>query len=100
MPNLRLSFSTVVLDDVIYLIGGFIWQQNGIAQYLATVDAYNPETEEWSDIPPMPTPFIPFGAAVVNGNIYVLRGQRRKQGTFYQRILCFDTGSRAVTSDG
>ena len=52
MLDLRLAFSTVVLDDVIYLIGGFIWQGR-VPQYMATVDTYNPETEEWSDIPPI-----------------------------------------------
>ena len=99
MPNLRLAFSTVVLDDVIYLIGGFIWQQNRIAQYLATVDTYNPETEKWSDIPPMPIPFIPFGAAVVNGNIYVFGGKGENKEHF-TNVFVFDTGSRAVTATG
>jgi N-acetylneuraminic acid mutarotase len=98
IPDLRLSFSTVVLDDVIYLIGGFIWQDR-IPQYLSTVDTYNPATEEWRDIPPMPTPFIPFGAAVANGNIYVFggRGENREHFT---NVFVFDTGFRAVTAVG
>ena len=96
MPDLRLSFSTVVLDDVIYLIGGFIWQDR-VPQYLSTVDTYNPETEEWSDIPPMPTPFIPFGAAVVNGNIYVFGG-RGKNREHFTNVFVFGTGFRAVTA--
>ena len=44
MPELRLSFATVVVDNIIYLIGGFIWQ-GGDTTYLASVDVYIPETE-------------------------------------------------------
>ncbi len=98
MPELRLSFSTVVLDDVIYLIGGFIWQ-NRVPQYMATVDTYNPETEEWSDIPPMPTPFMPFGAAVVDGNIYVFGGIGENREHFTS-VMIFGKGFRAVTANG
>ena len=94
MPELRLAFSTVVLDGAIYLIGGFVWEGR-VPQYLATVDVYNPETEKWSDIPAMPTPFIPFGAAVVNGSIYVFggRGENREQFT---SVFVFGTGFHAV----
>ena len=75
---------------------GFVWEGR-IPQYLATVDVYNPETEEWSDIPPMPTPFIPFGAAAVNGRIYVFggRGENREQST---SVVAFGTGFHAVTA--
>ena len=96
MPDLRLSFSTVVLDDMIYLIGGFIWQGR-VPQYLATVDTYNPETEEWNSIPPMPTPILPFGAAVVNGNIYVFGGVGENKANFTS-VMVFGTGFRAVTA--
>ena len=97
MPNLRLAFSTVVLDDVIYLIGGFIWQ-NRVPQYMATVDIYNPETEEWNNIPPMPIPVLPFGAAVANGNIYVFGGTGENKVNFAS-VMVFGTGFRAVTAN-
>ena len=96
MPDLRLSFSTVVLDDMIYLIGGFIWQDK-VPQYLSTVDIYNPEIDEWRDIPPMPTPFIPFSATEVNGNIYVFGGRGENKENF-TNVFVFDTGFRAVTA--
>ena len=98
MPDLRLAFSTVVLDDVIYLIGGFIWQ-NRVPQYMATVDTYNPATEEWSDIPPMPIPFMPFGAAVVDGNIYVFGGVGENKENF-TNVFVFGTHFHAVTATG
>lgn len=98
MPALKLAFSTVVLEDVIHLIGGFTWQ-NRVPQYLATVDIYNPETEEWSDIPPMPIPVLPFGAAAVNGNIYVFGGVGENREHFTS-VTVFGTGFRAVTAVG
>ena len=98
MPDLRLSFSTVVLNDAIYLIGGFIWQGR-VPQYLATVDTYTPETEEWNSIPPMPTPILPFGAAVVNGNIYVFGGVGENNEHFAS-VYVFGTGFHAVTANG
>ncbi len=98
MPNLRLAFSTVVLDDVIHLIGGFIWQGR-VPQYLATVDTYNPETEEWNDIPPMPTPFMPFGAAVVDGNIYVFGGIGENREHFTS-VMIFGVGFPTVEANG
>lgn len=98
MPERRLAFSTVVLDDVIYLIGGFIWQDR-IPQYLSTVDTYNPETEEWNDIPPMPISFMPFGAAVVDGNIYVFGGIGENREHFTS-VFVFGNGFHAVTATG
>ncbi len=97
MPDLRLAFSTVVLDDVIHLIGGFTWQ-NRVPQYMATVDTYHPETEEWNDIPPMPIPVLPFGAAVANGNIYVFGGTGENKVNFAS-VMVFGTAFRAVTAN-
>lgn len=97
MPDLRLAFSTVVLNDAIYLIGGFIWQGR-VPQYMATVDTYTPETEEWNSIPPMPTPVLPFGAAVVNGNIYVFGGTGENRVNFTS-VMMFGVGFHAVTAN-
>ena len=97
MPDLRLAFSTVVLDDVIHLIGGFIWQ-NRVPQYLATVDTYNPETDEWRDIPPLPMPILPFGAAVADGNIYVFGGIGENREHFTS-VMIFGVGFRTVEAN-
>ena len=99
MPNLRISFSTVSLDGVVYLIGGFVWQ-DGDPKYLATVDAYNPETEKWSNIPSISTPFAPHGAAAIDGKVYVFGGTWRKgvgrEWVYVATVEVFDTGFRAI----
>ena len=98
MPALRLSFSTVNFGGAIYLVGGFIWQ-NRTPQYLATVDVYNPETDEWSDIPPMPIPLIPFSTAVVKGKIYVFGGTGKNRERFTS-VMVFGMGFRGVEAVG
>ena len=97
MANLKTGFSTVVVDDEIYLIGGHA----GVVfeEYLTTVEIYNPRTEKWKVGVPMPTGNVPFDAAVVNGKIYIL-GSERENGELSLDIEVFDTGFRAVTAIG
>ena len=98
MLDLRRAFSPVVVRDNIYLIGGFT-PKGGPPKYLATVDVYNPQTQVWSDIPAMPTTIRPYGAAAVNGKIYVLGGYG-KDWEFSPDVMVYDTGFRAVEATG
>ena len=97
MPNLVAGFSTVVVDDKIYLIGG----HGGVAfgEYLKRVDVYDPETERWDESLPMPSGNSPSGAEAVNGKIYILGGSRENR-EFSLDVEVFDTGFRAVTATG
>ena len=96
--DLRLYSSTVVVGDQIFLIGGFVWQ-DGLRKDPATVDAYNPETDEWSDMPPMPTGKTPFGVAIVKGKIYVFGGEG-EDGEFLSTVEVFDPSFRSVAAAG
>ena len=62
-------FSSAVVGDAIYLIGGYTLE--GGLQQLATVNVYHPRTETWREISALPDPLDTFGAATVNGKIYV-----------------------------
>ena len=42
---------------------------------LSSIEIYDPETDTWELGPPMPTARAGFGAAVFNGQIYVLGGE-------------------------
>ena len=99
MVIVRLSFSTVDFGSVIYLVGGFVWQNRMAAQYLATVDVYSPETDKWRDIPPMPTLILPFGVAAVNGKIYVFGGDT-EDWELSPDVEVFDIGFRSVEAVG
>ncbi|MBT3345719.1 MAG: hypothetical protein HN712_00530 [Gemmatimonadetes bacterium] len=77
MRTPRNSWNALVIDGLIYLPGG--WnnahqlgdKSNG---NLAVMEAYNPATDSWIELSPMPEPRWPFQAAVVDGLIYAFGG--------------------------
>ena len=97
MPNLRWLFSTVVVDEKIYLIGGTDLQSGNRGP--APVEVYDPATERWRLLPGMPTIRRPFAVAAVNGNIYVLGG-KEKDWELSPIVEVFDTGFRNVEARG
>lgn len=103
MLDTRDSFATVVVRDSIYLIGGIIVGERGFApEYLASVNVYDPQEDAWSNIPAMPIPFVPGGAAAVNGRIYVFGGIGNVGEGFqlFPDVLVYDTGFHAVEANG
>lgn len=58
-----------VVDEKIYAIGG-IYE----SQWLDSVEAYDPLSDSWAYMEPMPTARCSLGAAVVDGMIYVVGG--------------------------
>ncbi len=101
MLDTRDSFATVVVRDSIYLIGGVILA-GGPHEYLASVNVYDPQKDAWGEIPAMPIPFLPQGAAAVNGKIYVFGGSTDvgKGVELLSDVVVYDTGFRAVTAQG
>jgi N-acetylneuraminic acid mutarotase len=69
MPTARDALSVVVVDDVLYAIGGF----DGLA-YLRTVEAYDPSTDSWTTRAPMPTKRAIAAALALNNRVYVVGG--------------------------
>ena len=96
MLDLKHDFSTVVVRDDIYVIGGFVWE-DGLPVHLATVAVYTPKTDAWSDSEKMPVPLMTFGAAPVDGKIYVFGGLG-EGWEYFPGVLVYDTGFRAVTA--
>lgn len=68
MPTPRGAAASAVLNDKIYVIGGWTTQDS------AVVEAYDPVTNTWSTKASMPTPRNNPAAAVVNGKIYAIGG--------------------------
>jgi N-acetylneuraminic acid mutarotase len=71
LPTARSAVGACAVDGIIYAIGGAIGTISaGNMQGLATVEAYDPKTDQWSPKKPLPTPsaFVPANA--VNGIIY------------------------------
>jgi len=69
MPTPRSGFGLAVVDEKIFVIGGY---KNG--EYLGTTELYNPETDTWINKTAMPTPRSGFAIAVVQNKIHVIGG--------------------------
>jgi len=73
-PALLAKFHTPVdvavgADGIIYVAGGF--SNTGA---VATVEAYNPATDAWSTVTPLPFRVWGASAAAINGTMYVIGG--------------------------
>jgi hypothetical protein len=75
MPTTRRSFATAKSGGLAYLIGGEVPVAGPLpGASLALVEAYDPASDTWSSISPMPTARRAAAAATVNGVIYVFGG--------------------------
>ncbi len=74
MPSPRKSIANavVVLDNVLYVVGGL----DGSGQPTSTVLTYNTATELWSETVPMPVPLWRAMAVAHQGKLYVFGGYR------------------------
>jgi len=68
MPTARRNHASCVVNDKIYVIGGY----NG--SYLDSVEEYDPATDTWTTKTVMPTARSDHACAVVNSKIYVFGG--------------------------
>jgi len=64
--------ASAALGGLAYAAGG--WNSNYLCSYLNTVEAYNPATNQWSTVAPMPTAREHARAAVWSGKLYVVGG--------------------------
>ena len=70
MPHPRLQSAAAVVDDKVYVMGGYT-ADGGI---ISTVDVYDPALDMWTTDVPMPTARRLLGAAVVGNTIYAVGG--------------------------
>lgn len=69
LPTERGGFASAVLGGEILVIGG-----EGGGNTYGEVEAYNPETNAWRTLEPMPTPRHGIQAAVCNNGVYIAAG--------------------------
>ncbi|MEZ6087076.1 MAG: kelch repeat-containing protein [Pirellulaceae bacterium] len=76
-PGLQ-GLSLVTHGGKLYRIGGFMAKnakgEEGDLWSQASVSVYDPSTNAWTDLNPLPEPRSSFDAAVLNGKIYVVGG--------------------------
>jgi len=75
MSTPRSEMATGVLNGIIYVAGGLTPTGRHTYGASSAVEAYNPVTNTWTTLAPLPTPRIKAAGAVVNGVFYTLGGQ-------------------------
>ena len=80
LPSHHVAFAT--LNNKIYAFGGFISPESGPPAWNPINNAweYDPATDEWKELAPMPTRRGAAAAGVANGKIYVTGGANSLSG--------------------
>lgn len=81
VPRTHLEGDTPVVNGKIYVIGGW----DGYAA-LSAVEEYDPTTNSWRTLAPMPTARYALATAVANGKIYVMGGDWGGAGGHLQAV--------------
>ena len=78
MPTERYGLDVGVVNGIVYAVGGL----GGSAwQYLATVEAYDPATDTWTEKPPISMPRYFLNVAGIGDRLYAVGGgQTNDQG--------------------
>ena len=79
MPTPRSGAAAAVVNNKIYVIGGYNCTTKDCStpeevHYLSLNECYNPETDTWTTLAPMPTGRSAAAAGVLNNKIYVIGG--------------------------
>jgi N-acetylneuraminic acid mutarotase len=72
-----LAFANDEASGLLYAAGGMdcLEDCSGIpVEYLATFEVYDPATDVWTSLPPMPTPRTDLSLAVLNSKVYAVGG--------------------------
>lgn len=73
-----------VIDDRIYLAGGFTYELSE-SRFLNRLDVFDPQTGLWTELVPMPTARSLAAGSVHQGKFYVIGG-RNDEGKSYQTL--------------
>ncbi|MDR0372503.1 MAG: hypothetical protein LBI79_02920 [Nitrososphaerota archaeon] len=80
MPQARANLGVVAVEGKIYAIGGYTatnheWWGPYQTGFVGTNERYDPATDKWVTLEPMPTPRANFVIAVYQGKIYCMGGE-------------------------
>ena len=74
MPTARSGLAVAVFDGKLVVMGGEVDFANPPTRVFPQVEMYDPATDSWTSLDPMPIPRHGIGAATVDGLIYVPGG--------------------------
>lgn len=74
MPTRRYYPKAAVVNDIIYVFGGWYEVKDVKTEYPVRVEAYDPATDTWTRKKDMPAPRVHPAVGAVDGKIYVIGG--------------------------
>lgn len=74
LPSTIIGYKANVVDDKIYVISGGKPAFYTITDPSEATYVYDPETDSWSELAPIPTPVQGYASAVLNNKIYIIGG--------------------------
>jgi len=77
VPTPRAAAATAGLGGLLYVAGGFVPLANGDDEPTDSVTAYDPRTEAWTPVAPMPTARARLRLAATGSHLYAIGGQSR-----------------------
>lgn len=92
MPSIRSAATASVVNEKIYVIGGYYNDVNNKIIRTNTVDIYDPNSDTWSSAPPMPTARSWASSVTLDNKIYVVGGTDNTGAKSFD-VKCFDTAT-------
>jgi serine/threonine-protein kinase PknK len=89
MPTSRSEITSAVLNNKIYVIGGF---ENGRSS-TSVVEVYDPITNNWTDAIPLPQPLDHSAAASYSGKLYVVGGGYPDRNVLSNKLFIYDSNT-------
>ena len=89
MPTARSEIVGAVLNDKIYILGGF---DNDDCS-TSTVEVYDPVTGNWTRSTSLPQPLDHAAAASFNGKLYVVGGGYLNRDTLSDKLYIYDSST-------
>ncbi|RKU11054.1 hypothetical protein C6503_19005 [Candidatus Poribacteria bacterium] len=74
MPTRRYYPKAAVVNDTIYVFGGWYEEKGVKTEYPVRLDAYDPATDTWTRKKDMPVPRVHPAVGAVDGKIYIIGG--------------------------
>lgn len=93
MPTARSEIAGSVLNEKIYIIGGF----DNYGHSISIVETFDPLTEEWIQSTSMPKPLDHTAAASFNGKLYVVGGGSLDRYTLSDKLYIYDLSTNNWT---
>ncbi len=102
-PTARTEVAVAALDGLIYVVGGFEQSSSWMIRQSSVstkVETYDPVTNRWSSKPDLPIGLHHAGAAVLDGDLYVVGGFTVSDDTLWSpsdRVFRFDPAGETWT---